>query len=414
MADPERIRRLLGGSLLASLRERLRGMYERGTGTGNGVVTLGRLDSQERAALCGLLGRPLARGTSMRVDLGVIDTVLRESGAAGSLREALELLDGPIVDRAAEREAAAQAWKQIGDLVSEPRLAAWLGQPRAIGLLKRLAGGQPRHAVTLCRHAARVLAALPCAPMARSHLAAQLLGDAHALDAARPVATLVLAALRHLRIDDEGGEEEDSDRSTWAASGVLVNELARPALFLNLPGAGTPGEPSYLSLRSLVRTEWCWPVAGRDIFVCENPNIVAIAADALGAACAPLACTDGMPAAAQRVLLSQLRQAGARLHYHGDFDWPGIDIGNVAMASFGALPWRFAASDYEAAVRTCATTERQLEGKGRDASWDRFLSMAMRTARRPIDEEAVVAGLLDDLKSSKFLAGPCMSQTGLL
>jgi len=38
-----------------------------------------------------------------------------------------------------------------------------------------------------------------------------------------------------------------------------------------------------------------------------------------------------MLAAAQRTLLMQLRRAGATLRYHGDFDWPGIAIGNVVM-----------------------------------------------------------------------------------
>ena len=103
----------------------------------------------------------------------------------------------------------------------------------------------------------------------------------------------------------------------------------------------SPGEPVHLSLRSLLRRPPTWHVAQRDVFVCENPNIVAIAADRLGAACAPLACTDGMPSAAQQTLLAQLAAAGARLRYHGDFDWPGLVIGNFVMREFGAEPWRF-------------------------------------------------------------------------
>ena len=94
--------------------------------------------------------------------------------------------------------------------------------------------------------------------------------------------------------------------------------LARPVLFLNLTvqnQLGGSGEPGYLSLHALLRAPPLWDVAGRAIFVCENPDLVAIAADALGVECAPLACTDGMPAAAQRTLLMQLSAAGARLHY---------------------------------------------------------------------------------------------------
>ena len=81
-----------------------------------------------------------------------------------------------------------------------------------------------------------------------------------------------------------------------------------PALGLSLSG-----EPVHLSLRRLLRRPPPWDVAGREVFVCENPNIVAIAADRLGTTCAPLACTDGMPFAAQQTLLAQLAASGARL-----------------------------------------------------------------------------------------------------
>jgi uncharacterized protein (TIGR02679 family) len=159
-------------------------------------------------------------------------------------------------------------------------------------------------------------------------------------------------------------------RETWARAGVLVNELARPALFLNLPTSGTesdrwpPGEPAYASLRSLLRAPPRWDAAGRNVYVCENPNLLAIAADRCGAGCAPLVCTDGMPAAAQRCLLSQLVQADARLRYHGDFDWPGLRIGNHVMREHGAEPWRFGAIDYLAAVRAAASMAHPLRAAG--------------------------------------------------
>ena len=161
-------------------------------------------------------------------------------------------------------------------------------------------------------------------------------------------------------------EVDETAREIWAGAGILVNELARPALFLNLPVqnqlAGS-GEPGYVSLRALLRAPPLWDVAGRAIFVCENPNLVAIAADALGVECAPLACTDGMPAAAQRTLLMQLSAAGARLYYHGDFDWPGIGIGNFVMQQFGALAWRFRTEDYRAATAVAAADWRPLGPK---------------------------------------------------
>lgn len=400
MADLERLRRLLGSPDLAGLRARLRKRYEQGRE--DGIVTLGPLRDEERAVLCGLLGRPATPGASLRFNVTDLDAVLSASGAAASLREALALLDGPIENRAAQRATATLEWQTIQASLTDARLAAWIAQPRALGALKRACGGVPARAVQLCIEASRVMAVLPCEPTARSHLAARVLGDAHALDNGRAVASLVLAVLRHARIDDlDVEDQEESVRSQWAAVGVLINELARPVLFLNLPGHhDDPGEPAYLSLRALLRRQHEWPVSGRKVFVCENPNIVALAADVLGACCAPLVCTDGMPAAAQRTLLLQLAAAGAQLRYHGDFDWPGITIGNVMMAQFHAQPWCFGAHDYRMAIDQAASSARRLEGPGRDADWDTGLKDAMLKARLPIDEESVMATLLQDLRLS--------------
>jgi uncharacterized protein (TIGR02679 family) len=179
--------------------------------------------------------------------------------------------------------------------------------------------------------------------------------------------------------------------------------LARPVLFLNLPTRGaenhgrSPGEPAYASLRALLRSPPSWDVAGRSVYVCENPNLVAIAADRWGSDCAPLVCTDGMPAAAQRCLLSQLAQARAELCYHGDFDWPGVRIGNHVMREHGAQPWRFGAADYEAAVAAASGLGQALTGKAASASWDQGLMTAMQRHRLAIAEEALAASLLEDL-----------------
>ena len=184
---------------------------------------------------------------------------------------------------------------------------------------------------------------------------------------------------------------------------MLVNELARPALALNLPceapcgQVARPGEPVYFSLRTLVRTPPALDVRDRPVFVCENPNIVAITADRLGADAAPLVCTEGMPAAAQRTLLAQLTSLGARLRYHGDFDWPGLQIANHVLRQFGAVPWRMSASDYKAAV--AASAERQpLRGRPIVATWDTALTVAMRHFGGLVPEEAVTEALIADLR----------------
>ena len=414
----QRLQRLLGGPALAALRQRLRRAYEQAApGSEPGLLRLGALASHEAEALQALAGRPARQTASMKVDLAELGASLQAAGLASGMRQALELLDGPILALAAERAAAAAAWSDLAGQTWHPALARLLSNAYGLGLLRRLAAGDAQAARVLCERTARVLAALPAQGQPRASLAALCLGDAHALDKGRPVATLVLAALRLAGQDvaasdgDDGGEE--GARAQWAAQGVSVNELARPALTLNLPlhGEGlnpalpdragdgaADGEPRYWSLRQLLRSPAAWRVAGRDVFVCENPNLLAMAADALGWRCAPLVCTDGMPAAAQRALLAQLAEAGAQLRYHGDFDWPGIAIANRVLQDFGAHAWRFCAADYQAAVQLAAPGARaHLRGQPVNAAWDSALAGAMLQTQSAIAEEALLAQLLPDL-----------------
>lgn len=425
--NDDRLRRLLGGERLAALRRRLRQRFERGPL--NEIVEsfrIGKLTADEHAALASLLGRAPRFAGSMQVDVRIIDAALRQAGIAASLRDALEQLDGPIIHTATARSRLQTLWSEVVENGSHPGLTEFLRAPAGIGLVKRLSRQSTDAAMQLRRRAEAVLRRLPASAVTRAQLAAIALGDAHALDNGRPVSTLVLAvwrqALASAHPEVEGaqaatGNQGDIRRETggertrdvWASAGVLVNELARPALFLNLPthetasNAQPPGEPAYASLRALLRTPRRWAVSGREVYVCENPNLLAIAADSLGPSCSPLVCTDGMPAAAQRTLLTQLAQAGARLRYHGDFDWPGLQIGNHVIREYGAQPWRFGAVEYVAAVQTAARPGHGLEGQEVAASWDEALSPAMRRHQLCIAEEGVANSLLQDLagKSGK-------------
>ncbi len=407
--DP-RLLRLLGGEALVALRRRLRQRYERGATSG--AFRLNGLSEAESAALASLLGRPPRLAGSMTLDTAALDAAFRHAGIAASLRDALEQLDGPIVDRAAERAAMQAQWDSLLADYRETPLAALLAYPRGMSMVKRLARS-PSAAAHLLDAAQAVLRELPAVGIPRSRLAAEVLGDAHGLDQGRPAASLVLAALRRdsdsaeAQTGTDGLEATDeSVRAVWAGAGVLVNELARPALFLNLPvaegqaGRMKPGEPGYVSLRALLRSPPAWEVAGRDIHVCENPNLVAIATDALGSRCAPLVCTDGMPGAAQRTLLLQLAGAGAHLHYHGDFDWAGLGIGNWVMRTCGARPWRYSTADYLTAVRNLPVHWRALGLDSVEADWDADLARTMRTHNQAVDEEAVAAALMPDLDNS--------------
>lgn len=419
--DP-RLHKLLGGDALAALRQRLRRHFERTEpGAAPGMLRLGTLSPPEHEALALLTGRSPRYAKSMPIDLALLDTTLREAGIAASLRDALEQIDGPIVHLASARADALARWSAVVAGCQQAALAGCLQQPAALGLLKRLARQDAEAASRLLERADAVLSRLPAAGLARAQLAAETLGDAHALDSGQATATLVLAVLRRLEgeaaavdaaadaaegdpDDPQGSPQDERARDVWARAGVLVNELARPALFLNLPvmaaeaPVGVPGEPGYLSLRRLVRAPPAWNVAGREVFVCENPNLVAIATDQLGAGCAPLVCTDGMPAAAQRTLLAQLSRAGADLLFHADFDWAGIQIANHVLRAFSARPWRFGSEDYVAAALSAAHTQRNLAGAPVVASWDADLAAAMQTHGLAIAEEALAGSLLIGLR----------------
>lgn len=392
--DDDRLQRVLGGGELSALRARLRAAYEReAAGATPATFRLTRLTPHEREALAALGGRPPREAASLQVDPAALGARLAAAGIASDLRAALERLDGPIRPLAAERAERAAAWSALVQRETQPALREWLQLPNARGLLKRLAGGDADLASSLLDRVRAVLRALPAAGTPRARLAAETLGDAHALDDGRAAAALVLAVVRHARSPET--DDDEGRRALWATVGVSVNELARPALALNLQARD--GEPTFWSLRQLLRTPPRWPVQGLNVNVCENPNLVAIAADALGAHCAALVCTDGMPAAAQRALLSQLAASGARLRYHGDFDWPGIAIANFVQRAFGAKPWRMAADDYQDGLRLHARFAAPLNGAPVTAAWSEALGVAMQRARRALAEEALATSLLADL-----------------
>ena len=421
MTPPDaKLERLLGGAALAPLRQRLRRAFERlGEGTAASTLHLSQLNATEHEALALLTGRPARPTRSVRIDIARLDQTLQAASIAGSLREALERLDGPIVNHSAQRAEAVAAWSGLAARARrDARLQAWTQTAAAGSLLKRLVRQDLLAAEALLAQADAVLQQLPAIGLTRAQLAAQTLGNAHALDAGHPAASVVLAAWRFAEASAEtgaaAGTEAGSDespatderiRDVWARAGILVNELARPVLVLNLPvlagtrAAWTAGEPAYLSLRQLLRTPPAWDVVGRAVFVCENPNLLAIAADRLGALCAPLVCTDGMPAAAQRTLLTQLADGRAQLHYHGDFDWPGIQIANHVMRTWSAQPWRLAAGDYEAAVQAAPHAQSKLSDTSVTALWDPQLAPAMRHHGLAIAEEALADGLIKDLKA---------------
>ena len=408
--DRPRLERLLGGEDIAWLVDRLVARVERGRPL-SGAVTLAAPAPGQREAVDRLLGRRPTTGDSLEVPVPAVTRVLTDSGVAPDLVTALTALRGPLRDLARQRAAAERAWLRaegpLDELASaQPALTRWREQVRARGLLRRLAS-TPEAAQTLAESARVCVCALPAADEPRAVFAARVVGDGHGLDDGTPLATLVLGAVHALsRLPPGHGAQWR--REVWESAGVLSGDLAVPVLTVGLRAAGDSltarllrscadlGEPVHLSTRTLTRhPPDLGSYSGCDVFVCENPSVVAVAAERLGTACAPLVCVGGHASGAGRMLLRMLADAGAVLHYHGDFDWAGLTIATGVIGRYGALPWRLDAASYRAAVHERLGSP--LPGRPVDAAWDPALVAAMSENRVRIEEEHVLEKLLADL-----------------
>ena len=415
--DHERLTRLLGDPALAWVLDRVRRRIELGHPV-DGTIARRSATIAERDAAARLFGRPPRAARGLSVSLGELDGLLRRSGVhSGGLAEAVITLTGPVTIRAdaaaddARRWAAAFARIETAG-AGRPELAEWIERVHATGVVKRLAGGSPDRASELLDAVVSVVAALPASRgESLSAFAARVTGRAHALDGGSPLGTLAVGAARALAgLEPPGPEESPAEarREAWAAVGVLCDDLSSTVLTLGLPGDGSPtgrvlsaagagGEPVWLTLRQLVRGPPQWQLVGLGrVLVVENPSVVTLAADTLGAHATPIVCTNGQPRAAAIVLLRSLAAAGVPLLHHGDFDWGGLTIGNLLHRRLPVEPWQF---DRDAYLRAAAAHPHAapLTGSATEASWDSTLAKAMREVGRRIEEELVADELLGEL-----------------
>lgn len=410
----DRLRRLLGGPDLCWLLDRLRRRLEQGRPL-TGPVTLAAPTAEQRQAVERLLGRRPGRGASLTFDLDDLDAQLRRSGLhPDGLRGAAAVLLGEVVSTAAARAATADAWATacavlVTATADSGPLRTWYADPGTTALIRRL-GATPALAAPMLADLARVLAALPATGVPLGRFAADTTGRPHALDHGEPLATLALSAIRSAwapGLTDATGAQRR--RRLWAAVGVYADELSSTVLTLNIPVtpgsplarltdlAGATGEPLVLTLRQLVRQPFT--TAGRLLFVCENPAVVAAAADELGPDCPPLVCVNGQPSIATRTLLDAFHRDGADVTYHGDFDWGGIRIANLLHARLHWRPWRFDTAAYRSMIHS-GRIGGPLTGEPVDAAWDPHLREALELDGHRVEEELTLPTLLDDLRTA--------------
>ena len=144
-------------------------------------------------------------------------------------------------------------------------------------------------------------------------------------------------------------------------------------------------------------------VRGTCVRACENPAVLRRAVAELGATSPPLLCTEGHPSVAFHQLADVVVGSGGELHYHGDFDWPGVAIAGSVMRRHGARPWRMTAADYTAGLGRAEYV--QLAGSSQPTPWDTELSKVMAATGRAVYEEAVADPLIADLLTASALIG---------
>jgi uncharacterized protein (TIGR02679 family) len=410
--DPDRLQQALGKATLARLIQGIAARLRFGQSLG-GTLTLPDVSADERSAIDHFLGRRPSSGTPLVVRLAEMERILCESGMCDSLAEAVQAIAGPIEDQRRARDSASQRWADLfssieAEMADLRQYRDWLARIRSTGLLKKYSGDDCVLAGMLLRQALFVLRQLPQPAVPLAELATRTTGDSHALDVGRPLSALCLQAIAQqqgLKLS----RSADCRRQLWDSVGVVVDELSAPVLVLNLRGAASTlvgqllnlmadsGEPCHLTVRQLRRAdesvfgEW----NKRTVSVCENPSVIAAAAQRLGPRSLPLICTAGQPASAAQLLIDLLCRAGCRLRYHGDLDPPGIAIANMLMQRFAVHPWRMSAADYVSAVSTAGPC---LSGRALDAIWDDQLSSQMHSRGKAVLEESVLGLLIGDLE----------------
>ena len=329
-----KIRELLGGPAYRKLFQQIRARVEAAgfetddAGTRRRLarsVTVQGLEAEEQRALAGLMGLKTLPGSTTLVKLVRLDDALRASACAAGLEEVLEALGGPLVDRRATSAKAAAAREQLWvdaaghpAVHARPALAAWLDELRHQGLVTRAANASGRPEAELLDATLSVVEHLPAGEgTLLPVLAAEVLGDAHGLDVGTPVGGLALRAAAHLVGEVPVPTSSHGRRALWAAVGVLCDPLSSQVLVaglrptgdgrvaVGLRAAAEEGEPVRLTLRELSRVQMDFG-GTREAFVCENPAVVAAAAEALGSACRPVVCTEGVPSVAALRLLEGL------------------------------------------------------------------------------------------------------------
>jgi uncharacterized protein (TIGR02679 family) len=362
---PDQVLAALRGDDWTWLRTTVRRRIERDARASTVLIDIDALTAGQRATLAWLLGWRADRAGQVRVPVARLDDALATRLTHGhGLTQTLEALDGPLADQRAEtvrRRAAAEAlWTSAAShpaLTVHPALGGWLETLRGAGVLP----ADPDRRRELVQAALDVLATVPVAGVGIGTHSATVLGSAHRLDPG-PLHRLVVRGLAHLTGLTKPPTDAAEMRRLWEDFGITIDPYASQVLVL---GLAPPGDsPLAWALSAFRSTGTAARVTldqldhhvgalctGTVAFACENPSVLAAAAEQLGDTSPPLVCVEGWPSTAGRQLITRLVADGVHVRYHGDYDWTGLEITQL-MLNLGALPWSMTAAQYTRAART--------------------------------------------------------------
>lgn len=407
----ERLRALFAPPALHWIIERLVARMEGGRPL-RGTMARAKASADERRAVDDLLGRKSTTGAQLTLDLQTLEEMLRAAGLIDTLEEVVLTCHGPVENRHAENERLRSDWQTVFHTTrtrcrGQATLLKWVDALAGDGTLKRLSRGDLVTADALLNSAFHILERNPREEVLLANLGADCAGDSHALDRGQPLATLCLRGIACVYGID-GQRNADDRRKARAAAGVIIDDLSAPVLAFNVRATTgsaleqvlqlhrQQGQPGFLTYRQLQGGENFAPLDPEMciVYVCENPSIVSAAARELGSRCRPLICTNGQPASSVRLLLSQLRQAGAELRCHADFDWAGLRIVDQLVREHLAIPWRMQAEDYRNHSGTVTLATQSFV-----SDWSPELADALRTEGKAVFEEQMMRVLLADLEN---------------
>lgn len=371
---------------------------------------------QERRAVEGLLGRRI-RGETLTVSLADLDAALRQGTGAG-LMATLERLGGPLRHRPAEQAArataVAAALTRIGasPLAAEPWFEAWVDGLQGAPVTRLVSEGALRR----LDRAVSVLEKLPADDVPIALFASRHAGGTKALDHT-PLEALVLRALAH-RADVPRPDAAVARRALWERFGVVPDDLTTTVLVLNLPATGgglvdqmlrlalDEGVPLRLTLHQIVHHTPA--LRACEVFVCENPAVLRMAAERHGPDSRPLIATEGR---ANTAFWRLLALCPGPIRARGDFDKEGLEIAAAVLARASATPWRFDCATYLQARTQQRDPSAGATPRAGDAGhasstlpdrlpptpWDPDLCSVMSGGRR-VEEEELIDVLLGDLQ----------------